>query len=258
MFECGVFKIRMNCDPEIRRQRPGRRGPDQHKNFSPGECRIDQRRIALQRKLHVDRRARVLVIFNLSFRKRSLVLETPVNRARAFVNLTTLDKAREHPRGFGFVVVRHREVWIVPLAEDSESFEIARLALQRVLSVLATGAAKTLETQIALLLAFFLERFFDMCFDRQTVTVVARNVGRVEAHHRARFDDEVFEDLVHRGAEMNVGVRVWWTIVKNKFLAAFARAGGSSGRGRAWSISPDEQVRFAQDWPSAKSRSLAD
>ena len=74
-FECRVLKIRMHCDPEIRRQRPWRRGPDQNKNFSTSERRIDQRRIALQRKLHVDRRARVLVIFNFSFSERRLILD---------------------------------------------------------------------------------------------------------------------------------------------------------------------------------------
>src|SRR6185369_5454476 len=34
----------------------------------------------------------------------------------------------------------------------------------------------------------------------------------------------VFENLVHRGAEMNVGVRVRWTIVHDELLTAFARA----------------------------------
>jgi len=41
----------------------------------------------------------------------------------------TLDKTRKHARGLGFIVVRHREIRIVPLAENSESFEVARLAL---------------------------------------------------------------------------------------------------------------------------------
>ena len=97
-----------------------------------------------------------------------------------------------------------------------------------------------------------------MEFDRQSVTVVTGNVRRVVAHHRARLDDEVFQNLVHRRAEMDVGVRVRWTIVKDKLLAAFARARGSGGKDRASSTSSDARVRFAQDWPSAKSRSLAD
>ncbi len=222
VLECRVFKVRMYCDSEIGRQRPRGRGPYQHKNLSACERRIDLRRITFERKLHIDRWTRVLVIFNLGFRQRGLILDAPVNRSRSLVDPATLDEAREHPSGFGFVVVRHCEIRIVPLAENTESLEITSLAFQSVLSVLATGAAKTLETKIALLLAFLFERAFEMLLDRQTVAVVARNVGRVEAHHGARFDDEIFEDLIHRGAEMDVGVRVWWTIVKDKFLAARA------------------------------------
>src|SRR6185503_5590866 len=122
-----------------------------------------------------------------------LVLDAPVNRSRTFVDVPTFDETREHPRGFGFVMVRHREVWIVPLAQDAESFEIPRLALQRVLSVLAADATESLNAQVALLLALFLKRSFNVLLDRQTVTVVPGNVRRVETHHRARFDDEVFQ-----------------------------------------------------------------
>src|SRR5215208_3633210 len=214
----------MNSDTQICRQRPGRRGPDHYEDFSPGECRIDQSRIALQRKLHIDRWTRVLVIFNFRFGERRLVLETPVNRPCSFVNPTTLDKPRKHARGFGLVVVRHPQVWIVPLAEDSESFEVARLALQRILCVLTTSATKTLDTEVVLLLAFLLERAFDVYLDGQAMTVVTRNVRRVVAHHRARFDDEVFEDLVHRRAEMNVGVRVWRPIMHDELRATLTCA----------------------------------
>ena len=63
-----------------------------------------------------------------------------------------------------------------------------------------------------------------MLLDRKTVTVVAGNVRRVEAHHRARFDDEVFEHFVHRGAEMDVGVGVGRPVVKDELLASGAGA----------------------------------
>src|SRR6185437_9279594 len=60
--------------------------------------------------------------------------------------------------------------------------------------------------------------------DRQTVTVVTGYVRRVEAHHRARFDDEVFQDFVHRGAEVDVGVRVRRAVVHDELRAAFGGA----------------------------------
>src|SRR2546423_8099473 len=121
------------------------------------------------------------MVFNLSFGERRLVLQAPVNRSCPFVNPTTFDEATEHARCLGFVVIRHREVWIVPLAKNAESFEIPCLALQRVLRVLAAGAAKTLDTEIILLLTFFLERSLDVRFNRQTMTVITGHVRRVVA-----------------------------------------------------------------------------
>ncbi len=83
----------------------------------------------------------------------------------------------------------------------------------------ATGAPETLATEISSLLTLLLQRFLNMYFNRQSVTVVPGHVRRVVSHHRARLDDEVFENLVHRGTEMDVGVRVRWTIVENELLA---------------------------------------
>ncbi len=57
-----------------------------------------------------------------------------------------------------------------------------------------------------------------MYFDRQAVAVVARDVRRVETHHRARFDNEILENFVHSGAEMDVGIRIRWTVVKNELF----------------------------------------
>ena len=116
--------------------------------------RIDRRGIATQRKLHVNGRARVLVVFHFRFCERRLVLDAPVNRARAFVDVAALDEAREHARRLRFVVVRHREIRIVPLAENAETFEIPRLALERVFGVLAADAPESLDAQFALLFLF--------------------------------------------------------------------------------------------------------
>src|SRR5262249_52808873 len=62
----------------------------------------------------------------------------------------------------------------------------------------------------------------DVELDWQAVTVIARNVWRVEAHHRSRLNDEVFKDLIHRGAEVDVGVRVWRTVMQDELRSARA------------------------------------
>ena len=94
-----------------------------------------------KRKLHVNRRTRVLVVFDFGFGQRRLIVNAPVDRPRAFVDVATLDEASKQPRRFRFVVVRHREVRIVPLAQNAEPLEVSRLALQCLGRVFTAGAA---------------------------------------------------------------------------------------------------------------------
>ena len=88
-----IIKIRMNRDAQIRRQRPRCRRPDHEKNILAGECRIDLRRIGLQRKLYVNRRRRVLLVFDLGLGERGLVVDAPVDRTQAFVDVAAFEKS---------------------------------------------------------------------------------------------------------------------------------------------------------------------
>ena len=68
-------------------------------------------------------------------------------------------------------------------------------------------------------LAHFLR---DFEFDRQAVTVPARNVRRAVAAQRFVLDDDVFENLVQRGADVDVAVGERRAIVQHEFLGAGA------------------------------------
>ena len=54
MLKRRILKVRMNRNSEVGRQRPGRGGPDQNRNLPTSERRIDQGRIAGERKLYVN------------------------------------------------------------------------------------------------------------------------------------------------------------------------------------------------------------
>ena len=83
----------------------------------------------------------MLFVFDLGFGERRLVVDAPVDGPPAFVNITTLDEAPEQPRRLGLVSLRHRQVRVVPLAENAEPLEVACLPLQGFGGVFATGAA---------------------------------------------------------------------------------------------------------------------
>ena len=161
----------------------------------------------------------MLSILNLSFGQRGLIVNAPVHRPRAFVDKAALDETRKQARGLGFIVIRHCHVGIVPLAENAEPLKIARLPLQSIRGKFAARAANAERRHVGLLRAEFA---LDMQLDRQPVTVIPGHVGRVVTQHRARFDDEVFQVLVERGAQVNIGISVGWTIVQDKFLSTCA------------------------------------
>src|SRR2546423_12263206 len=99
--ECDIFKLRMHRDAEICRQSPGRGCPDQRENFSSGQRWIDRRGIALQRKLNVNGRTGALVIFDFRLSERRLIVNAPVNRARALVNEAACHKLGVQMRRIG-------------------------------------------------------------------------------------------------------------------------------------------------------------
>ena len=116
-------------------------------------------------------------------------------------------------------MIGHRDVRIVPFAKNSESLKISRLALERIRRKLATGAANTERRHVLLL---FTKLPLYMQFDRQSMTVIAGNIRRIKPEHRARLDDQIFQDFIERRAQMDISIRIRWAIVKDKFVGAGA------------------------------------
>ena len=58
-------------------------------------------------------------------------------------------------------------------------------------------------------------------FDGQAVAIPARHIRRVKPRQRFRFDDDIFQHLVYRMAEMNVAVGIGWAVMQDEFRTAF-------------------------------------
>src|SRR5207245_1141585 len=72
---------------------------------------------------------------------------------------------------------------------------------------------------------FGTELLIDFVFDGKAMAVPAWDVRRVETGHGFRLDDEVFDDFVEGGAEVDAAVRVGRTVMEDE--------GGFSGAGFA-------------------------
>ena len=150
-----------------------------------------------------------------------------MDRLLAFVDQPLLHESAERTRDRRLVPEVHRDVGVIPVAEDAEALELFGHHADEPLGVGAAGAAKVGHRHVAALRP---QLALDAELDRQAVAVVAGHVRRIEARHRSRLDDEILEDLVEGRAEVDLAVRVRRTVVQHELRSALAAFGESSRR----------------------------
>ena len=166
---------------------------------------MDHRRVGDESEAHPDGRAGVVVILDFGFGQRGAVFDAPVDRLEALIDIAAVQELDERAGDHGLVVRAHREIGIFPLAEHAQALEILALQVDEFLGVLAAGAADFDGRHLRFLGA---EVVIDLDLDGQAVAVPARDVGRIEARHGLRFDDEVLQDLIESRAEVDPAVGI--------------------------------------------------
>ncbi len=222
--EEGVLRLGVEREREVRRQRPGRRGPGDGGHLSPGQRRVRLREPRLllgrQREAHVDLGALVvLVVLDLGLGERRAARDAPVDGLLGLVDEALLGEGGELAHDRRLVAGRHRQVGIGPLAHHAEPLELVALDAHELLGVLAALLPERDRRHRVLLRA---QVALDLELDRQAVAVPAGPVGSVVAHHRAAAHDDVLQDLVEGGAEVDVAVGVGRPVVQHEARRALA------------------------------------
>ncbi len=78
-------------------------------------------------------------------------------------------------------------------------------------------APELLDRHVVLVLLGGPVLLLDLPFDRQTVAVPARHIGRILAQHLLRADDQILEDLVERRADMDVAIGIGRAVMEHEF-----------------------------------------
>ena len=162
-----------------------------------------------------------LLVLDFGFGEGGAVVDAPGDGLEAFVDEAVLEEVEEGLGDAGLVVGVHGGVRGGPAAEDAEADELLALEVEVFLCVLAAGAADLDGIHFEL---FAAELLVDFDLDGKAVAVPAGDVRGVEAGHGLGFDDEVFEGLVERVAEVNGAVGVGGAVVED-----VARATGGGG-----------------------------
>ena len=194
---------------------PGRRRPDD-------DGRAVEIAAGDNRKLHENRVARMLVIFDLGFGERGPFHDRPHHGLRAAIKLAGGRELHQLGRDHGFGAEIHRRVRTIPIADHAQALELLALHLDPFVGVGAAFLAEIDDRHLVLVLAGGPVFLLDAPFDRQAVAIPARHIGRVETGHLLRADDQVLQDLVERVADMEVAVGIGRAVMENELLPAFA------------------------------------
>jgi hypothetical protein len=106
---------------------------------------------------------------------------------------------------------------MVPIADHAEPLELGALHVDPVRGEIPALLAELDDRHLVLRLLLGSVFLLDLPFDRQAVTVPARHVDRVLAEHVLGAVHHVLQDLVERGAEMDVAVGVRRPVMQYEF-----------------------------------------
>ena len=160
------------------------------------------------------------MVFDLGFGQRGLFDGRPHDGLGAAIEQAVAGEGEQFADDLGLGAEIHRRVGVVPVAGAAEALELGALDAQPVGREGAAFGAERVDGDIVLVLALGAILLLDLPLDGQAVTVPAVNVGRVAAEHVLRTGDEILQDLVEGGAEMDVAVGIRRAVVDDEFRPA--------------------------------------
>ena len=145
-----------------------------------------------------------------------------------------------HNRGFGLEI--HGEVGVIPIAHQAKAFELIALDVDPVLRVGAAFGTEFFDRHFVLVQLFLAIFLFDFPFDGQPVAIPAGHERRIFAEQALRTDDHVFQDALHRMANMHVAIGIGRAIVKDEFFASLTR--GANLTVKIFGLPPRQKTRL--------------
>ena len=217
-----IVKFGVGADGFVGRQGPRSGRPDHGERWRTQMRQAESlgdlfRMIGMHFESDVDGRGIFVLVLDFRFGQRRAAVQAPVDRLQTLVEVAFFQNLAERTDLVGFGLEGHRQVGVVPLAENAEADEVLLLAFD-LLSGKGTGQRADLVAGNVLAV-----QFFDLVFNWQAMAVPARNVRRVETGQCLGADDDVLEYLVDRMADVNIAVGVGRAVVQDEQRASLRR-----------------------------------
>ena len=167
----------------------------------------------------------MVFVFHLGLCERGAARNAPVNRFLPAIDKSFLDDVGEQSKFVRLVFLVQREVGILPIAKHAEALELLALNVDVFAGVGVAGLANCGGVHIHRrdsCPARFAHFLGNLEFDGQAVAIPARHIRRAVTAQGLVFDDDVFENLVKRVADVDVAIGEGRAIVQDKFFGTVA------------------------------------
>ena len=108
-----------------------------------------------------------------------------MHRLGSFIQATIGKEFADFTYCIGFEMVIHGHIWMFPVAGNAEALEFFTLHIDLPPGIFAAFTAEFGVGNIFFFTFFLLELLFNLQFNRQAMTIPARDVRRIEPHHGA-------------------------------------------------------------------------
>ena len=188
----GVALVGVQGDGQVAGQRPDGGGPDQEVQLAVIQMgQLAQ--IIVHGELDVDGGAGIVLVLDLRFGQRRLVVGAPVHGLETLVDVAVAVHAAENANLLGFKAGVHGLVGVLPVAHHAHTLEALALDVDIVVGKLVAGGAEVRHAHGLVVQLVLLD---DGGLDGHAVVVPAGDIGGVVAPHGVHTGDEVLQGLV--------------------------------------------------------------
>ncbi len=208
-----IVKSGVQGDGRVAGDGPGGGGPDHKEGLGQVTVLAQLALVVLHGELDENGGAGVVLVINLGLGQGGLVVRAPVHGLHALVDESLFRHLAEHLDLTGLELGQERDIGIFPLADDAQALELLGHAAD-----ILGGKFPALITELGggHLVALDVLILEDGSLDGQAVGVPAGDVGGLEARHVLVLDDDVLENFVHGGADVDVAVGIRGAVVEDE------------------------------------------
>ena len=210
----GILKVGVQAGSHIGGQGPCGRGPDHDPCLVQRDIVLSQHTVGVigQLKADIDGIALVLSILDLRLGQRGAILGAPVDSLHTLVDVALLGHLAEDLDLTGLKLGAQGQVGVLKVALHAQTLELRVHHIDMLGGELLADLAQLKLGDTRLLIA---ERTQRLQLDRQTVGIVAGHIGCLKTGHILIADDDVLDDLVERGAHVDVAVGIRRAVVQD-------------------------------------------